>query len=381
MSDLNLIPTEIVPRAQRCDLSPSQVEREFKNLIAGGARLAIAGKAKNVNELFAKGLKPKHKLELFDTTFYLTNVRQIPELRFFVGYVVQTKTKPNSKSNATEIFPRIIYKDLSLAWRSASHFTSDSEGIWVGKGDVRIRDDGDYDLVESLESTTDIPLEMQTVLEELLAWTKRPTGDEEILGLVIRRAPNDRVEPYRDFIEPRQIAASNPRNLINRGRSVASFKRKNDPTSLKFVAGFQPDFKSGIIETDKSHSRLYGGQLKRFRILSANRLVQYGFIASKKHVWIIPPQATTTQLSSYGVRTIDVVADDDLFIPGYEYHHYEETEDGPELYSQIPEGFAGDVCPVDDQKADASPWLDKIPIIQEFRRTVLAKTARIKAKR
>jgi len=87
---------------------------------------------------------------------------------------------------------------------------------------------------------------------------------------------------------------------------------------------------------------------------------------------IIPPQATTTELSSYGVRTIDVVADDDLFIPGYEYHHYEENEFGEqELFSQIPPGFAGEVCELDDAKADASPWLDKIPIIQKFRRDVL----------
>ena len=84
-------------------------------------------------------------------------------------------------------------------------------------------------------------------------------------------------------------------------------------------------------------------------------------------MWILPPQALTTQLSSYGVRTIDVQADDDLFVPGWEYHHYEETENGLELYSQIPTGFAGEICPVDDAKADAGPWLDQIPLIQQFR--------------
>ena len=83
---------------------------------------------------------------------------------------------------------------------------------------------------------------------------------------------------------------------------------------------------------------------------------------------MLPPQATTVELSSYGVRTIDVQADDDMFIPGWEYHHYEETKNGVELYSQIPPGFAGEVCPLDDAKADAGPWLDKIPIIKPFRK-------------
>ena len=50
----------------------------------------------------------------------------------------------------------------------------------------------------------------------------------------------------------------------------------------------------------------------------------------------------------------------------------EETASGEmELYTQIPTGFAGEVCELDDAKADASPWLDQIPMIKEFRRKVL----------
>ena len=33
--------------------------------------------------------------------------------------------------------------------------------------------------------------------------------------------------------------------------------------------------------------------------------------------------------------------------------------------------FAGDICEHDDQKADASRWLEQIPVIQQFRRQVL----------
>src|SRR5690606_27101180 len=107
--------------------------------------------------------------------------------------------------------------------------------------------------------------------------------------------------------------------------------------------------------------------------LSHNRRIQYLFMAAPRHVWIIPPQATTTELSSYGVRTVDVVADDDLFVPGFEYHFLDDTRDPPVLYSQIPAGWAGAGSPVDEARADASAWCDALPVVQAFRRQVLGR--------
>jgi len=98
--------------------------------------------------------------------------------------------------------------------------------------------------------------------------------------------------------------------------------------------------------------------------------------AGPRQVWTLPPRATTAVLSSFGVRTVDVVVDDDLCCPGYEYHLLDDTVDPPEFYSQIPEGYAGKVGPHDASRADASPWLDKMPVIEELRRTVLAKAAK-----
>jgi hypothetical protein len=152
---------------------------------------------------------------------------------------------------------------------------------------------------------------------------------------------------------------------------VASFTRHNDPTSLRFVRGFEPDFDAGIIETSESVSRLYGGRLMRFRILSANRKIQYLFMASPKSVWIVPPQATTSELMSYGVRTIDVLIDDDLCVPGYEYHVLDDSEDPPVMFSQIPEGFAGPPNEFDPSRADVSRWLNQLPVIRSFKRKVL----------
>ena len=177
--------------------------------------------------------------------------------------------------------------------------------------------------------------------------------------------------PYRDFTELRKRAASDRRNLINGGRSIARFTRKNDPTSLKIVSGFEPDFTNGIVEVSLSKSAMYGGKVERFRIVSRNRKVQYLFMASAQHAWIIPPQATTTELTSFGVRTVDVVADEDLFVPGYEYHYFDESVDESEHFSQIPPGFAGEQNEHDPDRADASAWLDQIPVIREFRRKVL----------
>ena len=92
----------------------------------------------------------------------------------------------------------------------------------------------------------------------------------------------------------------------------------------------------------------------------------------RTHVWIVPPQSTTMELSSYGVRTVDVVADEDLFVPGYEYHYLDDEQEPPQLVSQIPTGFAGAPAEFDPTRADASPWLDALPIIQRFRRAMLA---------
>ena len=156
---------------------------------------------------------------------------------------------------------------------------------------------------------------------------------------------------------------------------VARFTRKNDPTSLEIAAGFEPDFRRGILEISTSVSKLYGGRLRRFRILSRNQRIQYLFIAGPRIVWIIPPQATTTEIMSFGVRTIDVAFDEALCIPGYEYHFIDESEDPPVLFSQIPEGFAGEVSEFDRSRSDASPWLDRLPIIREFRRRVLKSPA------
>ena len=364
------IPTSIVPSVRSARANGSRVEREFRRRLAKGASIVPAGAArKRPLRLLSLGYTPKYQLRLFDTTFYLTRVRQNEDIRFFVGYVV--RDRPGAPGRA--IYPRIFYKDVSLVWRAASHYSrSDSEDwIWIGKGELRTFRDNGIEIEATDESTTDLPLEIQSALEELSHGAKRIRYDEAAVGLVLRRAPEDRIEAYRDFTEPLRRARSDPRNRVNGGRSVARFTRKNDPSSLRFVAGYEPDFARGVVESSTSTSRMYGGRLRRFRILSTNREIQYLFIAGPRHAWIIPAQATTTELSSYGVRTVSVVADEDLFVPGFEYHSAYGSSDIASVLHQIPKGFAGAANAIDPSRSDASAWLDRLPIIQEFRRKVL----------
>lgn len=354
-----MIPTKIVPSASPRDASPREVAREFHALLDAGARLLPAGEARcDPPGLLRSGYTPRHRVDLFDTTYYLTDARQNEDIRFYVAYVAQGR----------RIFPRIFYKDVSLVWRSASHFIRSDHDNWIGKGALVtvVRDGVEYE--ESAEETTDLPTEIQTALEEVLRRASRVRRDRRAIELVLRRGPDGRLDPYRDFTGPRRRAQADPRNLIHTGRPIARFTRDDDPTSLRFAPGFEPDFAHGVLEIARSTSRLYGGALRRFRIVSRNRKVQFLFFAGRRHAWIGHPQATTTQLSSFGLRTIDVVGDDRAFMPGYEYHFFDEAEDPAVLVSQIPRGFAGRQSRHDPSRADASPWIDRMPVIREFRR-------------
>lgn len=333
-------------------LTAAKIRAEFKQLVADGGRVLPAGEARGRPELLARYL-PCCRIDLFEHRFYLCRPRKNPSVRFFVAYVVPPGSPP-------KIYPRIFYKDLSLVWRSASHLVATEDEFWIGKGAVRRFNKGGYEHEESVEQTTDLPLEMQDALEHLNHGQRRVVNDERALHLILKNGPAGRIEPYRDFTAPRE---SDP-TRINGGRSIARFTKRNVPESLTFAKGFEPDFRRGLLSQARSSSRLYGGPIRRFRFASTNRRIQYLFLAAPRHVWIIPPQAMTKRLSTYGVRTVDVVADDDLFVPGYEYHY---DEDG-ELVSQIPPGFVGEQTEFDPTRADASAWLDRLPVVRAFRR-------------
>ena len=346
------------------DARPVEIRREFRRLLAAGAKLRPAGTARRDPEQLLRRYAPRYKVELFDTTYYLADVRQNPDIRFFVAYV-RLGVRPRS------VYPRILYKDVSLVWRSASHFVRSENENWIGKGDVRWTKMDGEEVQYSAEETTDLPLEIQTALEILLQRARPIRTDHVAAERVLHRGSDDRIEPFRDFTEPRKRANADPARRVNGGRRIARFTRAGDPSSLVITPGFEPDFARGILETATSKSRLYGGRLRRFRIVSRNRRVQYLFMAGPRQVWIIPPQVTSSEITSYGVRAVDVLHDEDLCVPAYEYHFLDDSEDPPVFLSQIPVGFAGKPSRVDPDRCDASPWIDQLPVVKQFRRRVL----------
>lgn len=350
--------SNIVSGVMPSDLTRTQVARRFRALLEAGARLKPAGRAKDDPEvLLSRRYTPRHTVELFDTTYFLADYLYDDALGFFLGYVVQGLA---AGKRVRSIHPRIFYKDSSLMWRVASHYIHDEYEYWIGKGDTREVEFDDGVLVESLEETTNLPYEVQAAFDDCSRRTKRKRDDEAI-ELVVRQARSGRVEPFGDFTRPRRVA--NATGRIHGGRKVATFGRRGDPDTLRFARGYEPDLKEGVVGVTHTKSKFFGGDLAKYRVLSANRRIQYLFFHSPTHIWINPPQALSTELSTYGVRVHDVEVHEDLVVPGYEYH-----EAG---HSQIPDGFAGEPHPMDPHRADASAWLERLPIIRAFRREVL----------
>lgn len=346
-------------------LSRREVASRFRRLARSGEMLRPAGAARDApQKLLEPAFVPKHAVSLFEATYYLTDFYFVEDLNFFVGYVVLA-----GRSNGrTLVYPRIFYKDSSLIWRVASHIIDCPEEQWIGKGDVRVVRQGGRRWIVSDESSTNLPYEIQSAFD-VISRRRKPRMNKTALRLVLRNAPPGRMEPYADFSRPRRVAAK--LYPVNRGRPVARLLRENDPRSLRFARGFEPDFDGGLLEIGSSHSNLYGGALRKYRIASMNGLVQYQFVESPTHVWINPPQTFIPEITTYGVRSLHVSGDDDIFIPGFEYHFVDHSVDPPELFSQIPPGWAGAPSEVDPHRAHASRWIDALPVIEDFRCKIL----------
>jgi len=354
----------VVPSVRPAALTPAQVARELRALIADGAAIKAVGKARDdPGVLLTRAYLPRYRLSLFDTRYYLGDVRQDPQIRFFVAHVVQTR----AGRRPAAIHPRIFYKDVSLVWRSASHVVRTEHEHWIGKGEVRSVVSQGHEYLVSAEETTNLPLEIQDALETLMLRCAQVIIDTRAVELVLRRGAAQRIAPFKDFTGPRERARANRRNLVNGGRRIARFTRRNDPASLVFARGFEPDFAAGFLERNRFNSRLYGGSVLRCRVLSRNAQVQYLFFAAPRHAWIGACQPTTADLSSYGVRSIDAWVDEELLIPGYEYHLPDALGHVPDVTRQVPAGFEGAPSSIDPNRVDTSAWLDRVPVIRAFR--------------
>ncbi len=367
MSKKSTIATDTIKNVVAKNKSPRQVGEHFRRLLVSGYELRADGQAKkDPTMLLRSGYTPKYEIELFGNRFFMCNQREAHGLKAMPAFVLPA-IQPRSRK--PRIHARVFYKDSSLVWRSPSHYINTPDEQWIGKGAMRWQDKRGVRGWFSAEETTNLPFELQAALDDVSHRGRRKQNDHRLLFLVLHNAPSDRVRPYRDFEGPRVKAMKLRANRINNNRPIAWFVDENDPRSLQIKSGFEPDFRT-VIDISASRSSMYGGAIKKYRIASNNRLIQYLFVAGPQHVWLVHPQAFTVELSSYGLRTVDVIGDEDLNIPGYEFF---DNEGSGEIDDQIPPGFAGPVCPVDPDRADASPWNERLPIIEAFRRSILAK--------
>jgi len=356
--------TALVPAVRPDRLAPREVAAAFRDLLREGVELRPAGEAREDPERLLRPARgPRYRLRLFQATYFLTGLRFDRDIRFLIAYIALAQPSPGG-DRVRALYPRIVYKDPSLTWRVASHVILSDEGNWIGKGDVKWGRQGRERVLHSAEETSLLPYELQAALDTV-SRRERARRDLQAVPLILRAAPQGRIEPYADFSLPRRCARA--RGRIHGGRPIARFTRPGDPSSLVFAPGYEPDFQGGLLEVARSISRMYGGAVRKFRVLSANRSVQYQLVASPRHAWVNPPQALTSELSTYGVRTLDVEVPEELCVPGYEYHYVDEHADPPTLHSQIPAGFAGDPSPVDPSRADASRWIEALPVIRRFR--------------
>ena len=211
-------------------------------LTENGARIRCVGSARrNPKRLLSLGYVPRYKLELFGVTYYMCDVRQNEDVRFFPAYIV----------HEGEVHARLLYKDGSLLWRCASHFAKSATENWIGKGDLKLEVENGCDVL--LHRRAHHRPAARDADGGRVAHAAREPGRHRPRGARARScgarpttgSARTATSPSRAGARRRTRATSS-----TAGRSIARFLRPNVPESLRFAAGFEPDFRSGLIDVD-----------------------------------------------------------------------------------------------------------------------------------
>ncbi|MCX5701739.1 MAG: methyltransferase domain-containing protein, partial [Candidatus Omnitrophica bacterium] len=340
--------TPKIPKPPSLVENKTEIGSEFSNLIPRVSIQVDGRKVTSGADLLQNGFVPQYKISLNGMDYYLSKpyTSQRNGRPYFIGFLHRI----NPETGVEEIFARTIYKSNSQnIWRIAS---SEGPGGWIGKG---LED----------EMTTNAPLEIQSSLEKLCLDNGK---------LEIKEGFYDDLEKRADFKSPEEF---NHTILLhgeelNGGISIGSFAETGNPESYRFQNGFEPDFNNGVIEEFNTYSPIYG-DVESYRMLSNNKQVQFVFNVDRENrVWIGAVQSVTPRFTRFGVRAdrIDIGAMEmeniegvnrpvDILMPASEYD------------TQIPKGYIGNHKA--DRYYDASPFIDKIPVIKEFRQKVLEK--------
>jgi hypothetical protein len=183
-----------IAKGVRLESDARRIAWEFRGLLERGLRIRPAGTAREDPAKLLPTYLPKHAIRLFDTIYYLTDLREDRSwegtLRFFVAWVLP-------RSDGREIHPRIFSKDYSLVWRSPSHFIRSERENWMGKGDVRWVVENGEETLYTFEETTNLPLEIQAALDALTRRSARTRLDPRAVGRLLPRPPTTASSPTR----------------------------------------------------------------------------------------------------------------------------------------------------------------------------------------
>ncbi|MDP3703201.1 MAG: cysteine peptidase family C39 domain-containing protein, partial [Candidatus Omnitrophota bacterium] len=309
----------------------------FDKQIASGVPLRIYGDA-SFNELDKVGLGPKHQVQFGQDHFYISDAFIDAGGRTaFLAYLLHR----DSTTGQPVIFVNAYYKSNSQnVWRAASHHA----GPWIGKGFG--------------EAGQMLPMELQSTFEHIVASQRASQGVYEKPGRFFDVLGFDVQGPMVSMVVggPNRVVIA---ELNHAGQTNPALANHH----INFRPGYEPDFHRGVVEHFQADNPVYS-KVTSYVILSANRQVQYLFnVDGAGRVWVGGVQGTSETLIRQGVRrdNLQYVVPEELLTPAFEY------------LKQMPTGYleARNVHPRNLQYADASAFLNKISVIQEFRRHVL----------
>jgi hypothetical protein len=182
-----MLDTEILSGVRPVSRPTRTIRAEFRDLLANGAALLPAGEARaDPERLAAAAYPPRHRIELFDATYWVGDLLVDDDLRFFVAYVAVRGRGGAIRS----IHPRVVYKDSSLVWRVATHLVRTGNENWIGKGDLKEADGPDGCGLYSAEETTNLPYELFAALDRIShegAQRDRTNKAALLVGMSLRR--------------------------------------------------------------------------------------------------------------------------------------------------------------------------------------------------
>ncbi len=317
----------------------------FDRLVERGTPIQIYGQT-SFRALERDGLGPKHQVKFGADTYYFSHpFIDAGGRTVFVMYLHHV----DSTTGRPVIFVNAVYRSNSQnVWRAAS---SSPDGRYIGKG--------------LGETSQMLPVELQGHLERMVSHQQVGGGLHEIPGRFYHVLGEDERTPLVTLLNVRQLP-NTPKVIVAREDT----SRHMDPHVANhhfiFTPGYEPNFHHGVVHNFTTENPIYG-MVSSYVVRSTNGALQYLFNVDRAgRVWIGGVQTTSVALNRQGVRVDRVTVPDALLTPAFEY-----LRQMPRGYEVGPLHMKERMHPTDSHYADATPFLNQLGVIQDFRRYVL----------